>query len=181
MSDNGKGVDTTENDGLYTGMLVLKTEGKYWVTVRAQGTSAASLAYERDAGFVLDATKATVQIVRPRPGQSRLDASARKGGQYSIPVALRGPTGQYEVVVTLSANNGRLARGNALLEIGTDGNVRSIVNIGAAALRNLQTPGPYTLTSIEAYEIGTSDRLLRGRWQGADKTPAHKFKNIGPP
>lgn len=181
LADNGKGVDTTENDGLYTGMLVPKTEGKYWVSVRAQGTSADGLAYERDAGFVLDATKATVQIVRPRPGQSRLDASARKGSQYSIPVTLRGPTGQYEVVVTLSANNGRLARGNALLEIGADGNVRSIVNIDAAALRNLQTPGPYTLTSIEAYEISASDRLLRGRWHGAEKTPAHKFKNIDPP
>ena len=179
LSDNGKGVDTTENDGLYTGMLVLKTEGKYWVTVRAQGTSAASLAYERDAGFVLEATKATVQIVRPRPGQSRLDASARKGSQYSIPVTLRGPTGQYEVVVTLSANNGRMARGNALIEIGTDGNAKSIVTVGGIALRNLETPGPYTLTSIEAYEIGTPDRLLRGRWQGADKMPTHKLKNIG--
>lgn len=181
LFDNGKGTDARENDGLYTGMLVPKAEGKYWIAVRAQGTSAGGLTYERDAGFTLDATKATVQIVMRGPGQWQRDVLTRKASQYSLPLSLRGPAGQYEVVVTLTANNDRMARGNALLEIGTDGNVRSTVNIGAAALRNLETSGTYTLTSIEAYEIGAQGRLLRGRWQGADKTPARKFKSVGTP
>ena len=89
-------------------------------------------------------------------------------------MALRGPAGQYEVVVTLNANNGRQARGNTLLEIGAGGRVTSIVNIGVVALRNLETSGPYALASIEAYEIGAQGRLLRGRWQGAKRTPAVK-------
>lgn len=174
LADDGKSVDTTAGDGLYTGMLVPRVAGTYWIAVRALGRNAAGLAYERDAGFALEVSEATVQISKPGSGQWQRDAPTGKVGQYSIPVTLRGPAGQYEVVVTLNANNGRQARGNTLLEIGAGGRVRSIVNIGVVALRNLETSGPYALASIEAYEIGAQGRLLRGRWQGAKRTPAVK-------
>lgn len=92
LADNGRGVDTTENDGLYTGMLVPKMEGKYWVAIRALGKSAAGLAYERDGGFTFE-TKATVQIAKPGSGQWHREVITRKVSQYSIPVSLRGPAG----------------------------------------------------------------------------------------
>lgn len=179
LADDGKSVDTMAGDGLYTGLLVPQAEGKYWIAVRALGHSAAGLEYERDAGFVLEATKATVQIGRPGSERSQRDASTGKVSQYSIPVTLRGPAGQYEVVVTLNANNGPQERGTALLEIGPGGSVKSVVNIGAPERRNFETAGPYILSSIEAYEISAQGRWLRARWQGANKTPAVKRGDIG--
>lgn len=179
LGDDGKGVDTAADDGLYTGMLVPQAEGKYWIAVRALGKNAAGLAYERDVGFSLVASKATVQIAKPGLGQWQRDTRAGKISQYSVPVAIRGPAGQYELVVTLNADNARQVHGSALLDIGAGGSARSVVNVGAAALHNLEADGPYALASIEAYELGATGRVLRGRWQGANNTPAVKLGNTG--
>lgn len=81
----------------------------------------------------------------------------------------------------LNANNGRLAHGNALLAIGTDGNVKSIVNIAQPRCAVSKHQDPVLLLPLKRMKSAHKADCCGGFDKEAEKTPARKFKNVGTP
>jgi hypothetical protein len=178
LADEGRGVDATSGDGIYTGTVTPTAAGRYFVAIHATGVSAGGVAFERHAGLSFEASKPTVRIAGvEQPSWQRRTARAPID-RLVIPVSVRGPAGAYEVLVQVRARNGSRIAAREPVTLSSAGTARAEVVIEASRLRTLAADGPYAIESLEVFEIRDEVRTLRARRVDRDKTPTVRISDL---
>jgi hypothetical protein len=176
LRDDGREPDAQAGDGLYTGLFVPPAEGRFWMAVRATGTTRAGDRFERSGGLLLLASEPTVEVHAEQESYwTRNDADAVDG--LVVPLVLEGRPGAYDVVVELRAGNGRSVTASRTLTLRS--RTETTVSFASAALRPLAVvDGDYEIQAVEVVEVGTEGRVVRGRRAGLGRTPFLRIADL---